>query len=131
MRFTFWHVVCILLTLSCSAMALILKNSAYQAPKLIVFSFDAFRADYLHPELTPNLYRISRQGVHATQMSSVYVTKTFPNHQSIATGLYEDEHGIVSNYMYDFKLNGTFGYSTTASRWWDTGKAKPIWVCEI
>lgn len=34
-------------------------------------------------------------------MISQFVTKTFPNHQSIATGLYEEYHGIINNEFWD------------------------------
>jgi predicted AlkP superfamily pyrophosphatase or phosphodiesterase len=97
-------------------------------PRLIVFSFDAFRLDYLHPQLTPTLYRLSLLGVSASRMRSVYVTKTFPNHQSISTGMYQETHGIVSNFMFDPVTNDTFKHSTTDSRWWDNGIVKPIWA---
>lgn len=56
------------------------------APKLILISFDGFRADYLHPKLTPTMARLAKEGVQALTMRSMYCTKTFPNHFSIATG---------------------------------------------
>lgn len=34
-------------------------------------------------------------------VKSQYVTYTAPNHMSIATGLFEEEHGIVGNYFFD------------------------------
>ena len=30
-----------------------------------------------------------------------YPSKTFPNHYTIATGLYPESHGIIDNYVYD------------------------------
>lgn len=114
--------------LTCFPTNLASHVQSYRPPKLIVFSFDAFRLDYLHPTLTPNLYRLSRLGVMANKMQSVYVTKTFPNHHSISTGMYQETHGIVSNYMYDSNTNSTFHQSNTDSRWWDNGRVNPIWV---
>ena len=64
---------------------LTLHIDAY-APKLILISFDGFRGDYLHPKLTPTMSRLAREGVQTKVMRSLYCTKTFPNHFSIATG---------------------------------------------
>ncbi|XP_074601239.1 bis(5'-adenosyl)-triphosphatase ENPP4-like [Brevipalpus obovatus] len=97
-------------------------------PKLILISFDGFRSDYLNPKVTPFMYSLAQKGVIATHMKSLFVTKTFPNHFSIVTGLYEEAHGIVHNYMYDPKFNETFGPRNTQAKWWDNGKSIPIWV---
>lgn len=44
----------------------------------------------------------------AISLKPSYPTKTFPNHYSIATGLYPDHHGIVQNSFYDPNLDRTF-----------------------
>lgn len=54
-------------------------------PALLVVSFDAFRPDYLHRNVTPNLNRIRQDGVSAEFMMNVFPTKTFVNHFTIAT----------------------------------------------
>lgn len=41
-------------------------------------------------------------------MYGTYPTKTFPNHYSIATGLYPESHGIVDNIIYDRELKTGF-----------------------
>lgn len=99
-----------------------------QLPILIFVSFDGFRHDYLNPALTPNLYDLSK---HSTlgHMESLYITKTFPNHFSMATGLYEDEHEIINNKMFDPDLNATFKPGVILKDWWDpNGKTIPIWT---
>lgn len=53
-------------------------------PTLLI-SLDGFRADYLLRNMTPTISRLSKCGVHAPYMRSVYPTKTFPNHYSIVT----------------------------------------------
>ena len=68
-------------------------------PKLIVISFDGFRPDYVKPDLTPTLYKLAQEGVFSKHMKSVFGTKTFPNHMSIATGMYEESHGIIHNHV--------------------------------
>uniref|UniRef100_A0A6G1SD29 Ectonucleotide pyrophosphatase/phosphodiesterase family member 4 n=1 Tax=Aceria tosichella TaxID=561515 RepID=A0A6G1SD29_9ACAR len=101
---------------------------AQQLPILILISFDGFRHDYLSPTLTPNLFDLSKQATLG-HMESMYITKTFPNHFSIATGLYEDEHEIINNKMYDPRLNDTFTPANTATEWWNyRGTNMPIWT---
>ncbi|VDP44554.1 unnamed protein product [Soboliphyme baturini] len=70
-------------------------------PPLIVLSFDGFRVSYLQRGKTKNLDIIKRCGSSAEYMYPSYPSKTFPNHYTIATGLYPESHGIVDNKMYD------------------------------
>ncbi len=64
---------------------------------VVVVSLDAFRWDYSKIYNTPNLNRLAAEGVKAERMISSFPTNTFPNHYSIATGLYPDHHGLVNN----------------------------------
>ncbi len=64
---------------------------------VVVVSLDAFRWDYHTIYKTPNLDKLSSDGVKADRMISSFPTITFPNHFSIATGLYPDHHGLISN----------------------------------
>lgn len=53
-------------------------------------------------------------------MLSQFVTKTFPNHQSIATGLYEQYHGIVNNKFWDPNTNQSFdNFNLSPIEFWD------------
>ncbi len=70
-------------------------------PYLVVLSMDGFRWDYAGKTETPNLDRIFENGVKAERMIPSFPTKTFPNHYTMATGLYPDNHGIVLNGFYD------------------------------
>ncbi|MBP9119772.1 MAG: alkaline phosphatase family protein [Ignavibacterium sp.] len=63
----------------------------------ILISFDAFRWDYPDRGLTPNLDFIRENGVHALSLQPCFPSKTFPNHYSIATGMYPENHGIIAN----------------------------------
>ena len=49
---------------------------------------------------TPVLDDIADKGVMAVRLIPSFPTKTFPNHYSIATGLYPDHHGLVNNSFY-------------------------------
>lgn len=98
-------------------------------PYLVVLSMDGFRWDYPDSFATPNLARIARQGVKAKSIIPSFPTVTFPNHYTLATGLYPDHHGIVHNNFYDpeFKVTYKLGDRTTV----EDGKfygGEPIWV---
>jgi predicted AlkP superfamily pyrophosphatase or phosphodiesterase len=70
-------------------------------PYVVVVSIDGYRADYNAIFQPKNLLALEREGVAAKSMKPVYPSKTFPSHYSMATGLYADRHGIVSNEFYD------------------------------
>ncbi len=72
-----------------------------EGPSLILVSIDGFGWDYLSTYPTPALDRIVESGVRAGSMRPVFPSLTFPNHYSIATGLYPAEHGIVHNHFPD------------------------------
>ncbi|MBE3086047.1 MAG: alkaline phosphatase family protein [Bacteroidetes bacterium] len=64
---------------------------------VVLVSLDAFRWDYCKLYNTPNLNKLAKDGVKADRMISSFPTNTFPNHYSIATGLYPDHHGLINN----------------------------------
>ncbi|XP_034435461.1 ectonucleotide pyrophosphatase/phosphodiesterase family member 5 [Hippoglossus hippoglossus] len=102
---------------------------ASNRPKLLLVSFDGFRWDYVDRVPTPNFHSIMDQGVMVEKVENTYITKTFPNHYSLVTGLYTETHGIVANEMYDPVLNRSFSMETDSiydSRWWE--EAVPLWV---
>lgn len=107
---------------------MITASALRQLPILILISFDGFRHDYLSPTHAPNLFELSTRSTLG-HMESLFITKTFPNHFSIVTGLYEDEHEVVNNKMFDPRLNATFSVNVTDARWWDFyRKTVPIWT---
>jgi len=69
-------------------------------PYVVMLSMDGFRWNYTDRVSTPNFDKIAAMGVRSTIQAS-FPTKTFPNHYSIATGLYPDHHGIVNNTFWD------------------------------
>jgi len=87
-------------------------NSDNDDEYVVILSLDAFRWDYADIAQTPNLNSIAENGVKAEALIPCYPTKTFPNHYSIATGLYPDNHGIVANRFYDPDL----GYYSIGDR---------------
>ena len=73
--------------------------------KVLLISFDGFRADYLTKTETPNFDKLVKEGVISKGMIPVFPSKTFPNHYAIATGLYPENNGLVGNSMYDPEMN--------------------------
>lgn len=67
---------------------------------VVMVSLDAFRWDYDSIYKTPVLNDIASHGVKAERLIPSFPTKTFPNHYTIATGLYPDHHGLINNSFY-------------------------------
>lgn len=98
--------------------------------KLLLISIDGFMNEYLDRNATPHFDRFIEGGVKAEHMIPVFPTKTFPNHYSLVTGLYVENHGIISNSFSDDSLGGRFSYgppegSPNDERWWG---GEPIWT---
>ncbi|XP_042323234.1 bis(5'-adenosyl)-triphosphatase ENPP4 isoform X2 [Sceloporus undulatus] len=104
------------------------SNSVYASvPRLLLVSFDGFRADYLKKYKLPHLQDFIKEGVLVEYVTNAFITKTFPNHYSIVTGLFEESHGIVANEMYDAATKKRFSqFNDTDPFWWN--EAVPIWV---
>ena len=99
------------------------------SPYLLLISIDGFRWDYMSRYPTPNLDRIAANGSKAQRLLPVFPTLTFPNHYSIATGLYPDNHGIVANNFPDPDRN--IWYSLKKRETVEDGRfyaGEPIWV---
>ena len=96
---------------------------------VVMLSLDGFRWDYPDRIPTPNLDYIAQHGVKARSLQASFPTKTFPNHYSMATGLYPDNHGIVLNSFFDPALNAHYNIMdrTTVEDPRFYG-GEPIWV---
>lgn len=69
----------------------------------VIISLDGFRWDYTEAYDTPFFNQMAQKGVKAV-MTPSFPSKTFPNHYTLATGLYPDHHGIIAN---TFKIRAT------------------------
>jgi predicted AlkP superfamily pyrophosphatase or phosphodiesterase len=122
------NLACLLLALSLSVLAQAKPIRDLQ-PTVILISLDGFRYDYLNLYQPPNLNSLARTGVRARWMTPSFPSKTFPNHYTIATGLYPQNHGIVENNIYDPVFKAVFTLTDRSevenSRWW---LGEPIWV---
>ncbi len=112
-----------------------LATRAEVAPKdrlLILISIDAFRTDYLQKFNPPNLNRLAKKGTHAEKLIPAFPSMTFPNHNTMATGLWPEHHGIIHNEFYDPVFKEKFAIvnnpGPTDGKWWG---GQPIWVTAI
>ncbi|OLY81743.1 putative pyrophosphatase/phosphodiesterase [Smittium mucronatum] len=99
-----------------------------KANTVILISIDGFAQDYFSYGITPNIANLGKSGVFADYMKPVFPTLTYPNHQSIATGLYPENHGLISNTFYSERLNDTFNYlrpDSFTDKWWG---GEPFWI---
>lgn len=98
-------------------------------PIVILISLDGWRYDYLARADAPTLRAMAEQGVRSEGLIPTFPSKTFPNHYTIVTGLYPENHGIVSNTMIDPAIGPerfTMSSATAKdSRWWG---GEPLWV---
>ena len=95
-RFTLWCLLSVLVSTVWGQ-----EQSENEKPYVILISCDGFRHDYAARFQPPNLTKFIKEGVAAASMIASYPTKTFPNHYTIATGLYPENHGLVDNSFYD------------------------------
>ncbi|KAM8777586.1 ectonucleotide pyrophosphatase/phosphodiesterase family member 5 [Rhynchonycteris naso] len=97
--------------------------------KVLLVSFDGFRWDYLYRVPTPHFHYVMKYGVHVKQVTNIFITKTYPNHYTLVTGLFAESHGIVANDMFDPILNKSFSLDNMTiydSEFWE--EATPIWI---
>ncbi len=71
--------------------------SQAEHPPTILISFDGYRWDYAARGFSPTLLKIAEQGASALSLEPAFPSKTFPNHYTIVTGLYPENHGIIYN----------------------------------
>lgn len=104
-------------------------TSQYNKPYVILISADGFRYDFADKYHATFLTEVSRGGVRAESMKPSFPSLTFPNHYTLATGLYPAHHGIVDNTFYDKVKNQIYAIrnkkAVKDSSWYG---GTPIWV---
>jgi predicted AlkP superfamily pyrophosphatase or phosphodiesterase len=109
---------------------------AQAQPYVILISFDGFRWDYVNRGITPNIDSIKAHGVSALSLRPDFPSITFPNHYSIITGMYPENHGLIANSFYDEYSKETYKISDSTKvkdgKWywgeafWETAKRNGI-----
>ncbi|XP_013415108.2 ectonucleotide pyrophosphatase/phosphodiesterase family member 6-like [Lingula anatina] len=112
------------LCISCSVRVTLSAN------KLLLLLVDGMRWDYADRENLPAFKQIEMQGARATKMRPSFPSSSYPNYYSIMTGLHCENHGMVSNFMYDADRNKIFDIGgnpeSYESFWWED--AEPLWI---
>ncbi|MDC6387836.1 ectonucleotide pyrophosphatase/phosphodiesterase [Maribacter sp. PR1] len=95
---------------SSSAISLPTLNSdeTLNKPYVILVSLDGFRWDYVERFNPPFLTRFIEKGVRAESLIPSFPSKTFPNHYTIATGMYPEKHGLIGNRFYSHKKDQVY-----------------------
>lgn len=105
-------------------------NQAVASPPLtIVIGIDGLKHDAIDRVQTVHLQKMADEGIRVKRMIPQMPTKTFVNFYTLATGLYPEKHGFISNNPYDRKLariyNRQLRTDVESSDWW---KGEPIWI---
>ncbi|MEL6944441.1 MAG: ectonucleotide pyrophosphatase/phosphodiesterase, partial [Bacteroidota bacterium] len=105
------------------------KKEHLNKPYVILISLDGYRYDYTKRFQPPHLSKFIAQGVQAESMLPCFPSKTFPNHYSIATGLYPENHGLIQNTFYDPDRDAIYRISDREKvedgTWY---RGTPLWV---
>jgi predicted AlkP superfamily pyrophosphatase or phosphodiesterase len=105
------------------------KPEHLDKPYVILISLDGFRYDYVEKFKPKHLSRFVKKGVAAESLIPCFPSKTFPNHYSIATGMYPENHDLVNNTYYNPVRGETYRINEREKvedgSWY---KGTPIWV---
>ena len=97
-------------------------------PIIVLISIDGYRYDYTKIYNPSYLSQVSQDAVSA-ELKPVFPSYTFPNHYSIVTGLYVENHGIIHNSFYDPARRDEYSLrnrKAVSNPQWYLGE--PIWV---
>ena len=105
---------------------------------LLVISLDGFAHSYLDNLRAGALKALRDEGARAVNgMKSTFSPLTFPNHWTMATGLVQESHGVISNSFYDRKRGVAFSKDTKDANFyggeaiWTTAKKAGLMVSVI
>lgn len=128
--------VCFITLFSCSQYGKVIDSrvqlnakEALNKPYVILISLDGFRWDYVDRFKPPHLSRFIKNGVQTESLIPSFPSKTFPNHYTIATGMYPDKHNIVGNSFYDYEKQAQYSINNRDTV--EEGSfyaGTPIWV---
>ena len=80
-----------------------------QERRILFISVDGLHPeDYLSPSSPAvNLKMLAQKGSYAESVIPIYPSLTFPNHASLVTGVRANQHGIISNTIFDLEKGPT------------------------
>ncbi|MEA1941521.1 MAG: alkaline phosphatase family protein [Pseudomonadota bacterium] len=95
---------------------------------VLMIGLDGLRYDAIDRWDAPNLEALAARGTRPQSMIPVMPSKTFVNFYSIATGLYPEHHGMVSNSPWDATAERHFSAREGSPQdpfWW---QGEPVWI---
>jgi len=86
---------------------------------VVLISIDGLKPDYVldadkHGLKIPNLRRLVAEGAHASGVTGVLPTVTYPSHTTMVTGVAPGKHGVIANSPFDpfsKNMNGWYWYA--------------------
>lgn len=100
-----------------------------EKPYVILISADGFRHDYVGKYQAGHLQQFAAGGVKAAALIPSFPSITFPNHYTIATGMYPPHHGLIGNTIYDVEKKARYTMGNPGAvrdpAWYG---GVPIWV---
>ncbi|MCR5131163.1 MAG: ectonucleotide pyrophosphatase/phosphodiesterase [Prevotella sp.] len=105
-----------------------IASSAEGRHTTVIISLDGCRWDYPQWYDTPTFDFMAANGMESGLIPA-FPSKTFPNHYTLATGLYPDHHGIVANMFLDTETGDVFSLSNKEQK--HNPKyygGEPIWI---
>jgi hypothetical protein len=91
---------------------------------VVLISLDGTRPAELNEAMLPSLAALGRKGARAEALVPVDPTNTFPNHVSLVTGVWPEEHRMVNNQFID-PVRGSFSRKRKKPHSWI--ESEPIW----
>ncbi len=101
--------------------------AASAKPYVILISIDGFRHDLDEKYELENFEKIKNGGVCAYSLKPVFPSTSFPNSYTIVTGMYPENHGIISNYFKNPYTGEIFDIADETSenpKWY---QGEPFW----
>ncbi|MGE4232019.1 MAG: ectonucleotide pyrophosphatase/phosphodiesterase [Bacteriovoracia bacterium] len=95
-------------------------------PTVLLISIDGYGYNYTEKYNPPNLKKFKDSGSSAESLIPVFPSKTFPNHLSMETGLYPEDHGIVAMQFMDGSREFKNSKNSSDPSFY---LAEPIWKC--
>ncbi len=101
-----------------------LQGQSNLETKVVLFSLDGIGIDQFNDKYMPKLWALMKESGGWGASVPVTPSQTFPSHVSIATGVYPERHGVISNSFYD-RVTGKAVGSSAFVEFLDE---EPLWV---